>query len=121
VQQHYVDVLRIQVLAQAVDGGLRILGVTDAVLGHPACRSRAACPGAPSPACGASRVGVRRLEEPDAPVVGVTDEAGELLLAQLSLDLAAKRAGAEGQPGHLDARVASVTQSVADLRAARPV
>jgi hypothetical protein len=45
------------------------------------------------------------LEEPDAAVVGVPDETGELLLVQLSLHPAAPTAGPERQPRDLDAPI----------------
>ena len=48
-------------------------------------------------------VGLRRLKEANALVVGVAHQAGELVLPQLALHAATEGAGAEGKARHLDA------------------
>jgi len=106
MQQQDVEVVGVQLLAIAIDHGHRIVGLLQAVFRHqPVAIARNAGQRDAQHVVHAGVV-LRSFEETNAVVVGVADQARELLLAEFALHFAAEGARAEGQAGHLDARVA---------------
>jgi hypothetical protein len=106
MHQQDIHVLRAEVLAQAVDGSFDIFLVAQPVLRHQTIAVARDALQRRRKHLGHPPVRIGRFEKPDAAVVRVADQASELLLSELSLDLSAHRPGPECETRYLDARVA---------------
>src|SRR5579872_3881629 len=101
MQQHDVKVLRLRGAPQFVELGLRINPLVEGSnLAH---QLIAVARQAFQRLSQHSRrlVGLSRLEETDAAIVGITHDPRELLLAQRGLYRSAVRPGSKGQPRHI--------------------
>ncbi len=108
MQQHDIEVVGIAVLAQLVEL-LRRVGVVGGLhLGHePVAVAGEAFEGHAEHLLRRS-VGFRGLKEANAVIIGVVDQPGELLLAELLLHRSAVGSGAEGETGDVDAGATQV-------------
>ena len=105
VEQHDVEVLGLRGAAHVVEALARVGVRVGGDLGH----ELIALTGKRLQRFAEHRgrdVGFGGLEEADAAVVGVVDEAVELLLAERGLHVAVVGAGAEGEPAYLHATLA---------------
>jgi hypothetical protein len=103
MEQRDIEVIRIGEFAEFVDLFLGIYAVAGCHLGHQAVTVPRNSFQGDAEHLMHLAVGFGRLEEPDPPVVGVTDQPGEFVLPQLALHAPADAAGPKRETRHLNA------------------